>query len=94
MVSIAEVYERFPHIGHVLPAMGYGDEQLRELEETINAIPCDVVVTGTPIDLGRLIESRHPILHATYSLREIGEPTLEELLEPVLHRVDVGVALV
>ena len=92
--SIAEVYERFPHIGHVLPAMGYGDEQLRELEETINAIPCDVVVTGTPIDLGRLIDSRHPILHATYSLREIGEPTLEELLEPVLHRVDVGVALV
>ena len=74
--------------------MGYGDEQLRELEETINAIPCDVVVTGTPIDLGRLIDSRHPILHATYSLREIGEPTLEELLEPVLHRVDVGVALV
>ena len=92
--SIAEVYERFPHIGHVLPAMGYGDAQLRELEETINAIPCDVVVTGTPIDLGRLIDSRHPILHATYSLREIGEPTLEELLEPVLHRVDVGVALV
>ena len=92
--SIAEVYERFPHIGHVLPAMGYGDEQLRELEETINAIPCDVVVTGTPIDLGRLIDSRHPILHATYSLREIGEPTLEELLEPVLHRIDVGVALV
>jgi predicted GTPase len=92
--SIAEVYERFPHIGHVLPAMGYGDEQLRELEETINATPCDVVVTGTPIDLGRLIESRHPILQATYSLREIGEPTLEELLEPVLHRVGVGVALV
>jgi predicted GTPase len=92
--SIAEVYERFPHIGNVLPAMGYGDEQLRELEETINAIPCDVVVTGTPIDLGRLIDSRHPILHATYSLREIGEPTLEDLLEPVLHRVDVGVALV
>jgi predicted GTPase len=92
--SIAEVYERFPHIGNVLPAMGYGDEQLRELEETINAIPCDVVVTGTPIDLGRLIDSRHPILHATYSLREIGEPTLEELLEPVLHRVDAGVALV
>jgi predicted GTPase len=92
--SIAEVYERFPHIGHVLPAMGYSDKQLEELEETINATPCDVVVTGTPIDLGRLIDSRHPILHATYSLREIGEPTLEELLEPVLHRVDVGVALV
>jgi predicted GTPase len=74
--------------------MGYGDEQLQELEETINATPCDVVVTGTPIDLGRLIDSRHPILHATYSLREVGVPTLEQLLEPVLDRVDLGVAVV
>jgi predicted GTPase len=92
--SIAEVYEQFPHIGHVLPAMGYGDEQLEELEATINAVPCDVVVTGTPIDLGRLIESRHPILHATYELREIGEPTLEDALAPVLERVQKPVVLV
>jgi predicted GTPase len=91
--SIAEVYEQFPHIGHVLPAMGYGDEQLEELEATINAVPCDVVVTGTPIDLGRLIESRHPILHATYELREIGEPTLEDALAPVLERIEGAVAL-
>jgi predicted GTPase len=91
--SIAEIYDRFPHIGHVLPAMGYGDEQLRELEETINAIPCDVVVTGTPIDLGRLIHSRHPIMHATYELREVGEPTLADVLEPVLQRIPDAVAL-
>ncbi|HEX2293476.1 MAG TPA: GTP-binding protein, partial [Gaiellaceae bacterium] len=91
--SIADVYERFPHVGHVLPAMGYGHEQLRELEETINRIPCDVVVTGTPIDLGRLIHSRHPILHATYELREVGEPTLEAVLEPVLRRVETAAAL-
>lgn len=91
--SIAEVYERFPHIGHVLPAMGYSEEQLKELEETINAIPCDVVVTGTPIDLGRLIDSRHPIQHATYELRELGEPTLEDVLAPVLLRADLSVAL-
>jgi predicted GTPase len=91
--SIAEVFERFPHIGHVLPAMGYGDEQLHELEATINSIPCDVVVTGTPIDLRRLIDSRHPILHATYELREVGEPTLEDVLEPVLDRVEEVVAL-
>jgi predicted GTPase len=91
--SIADVYERFPHVGHVLPAMGYGHEQLRELEETINRIPCDVVVTGTPIDLGRLIHSRHPILHATYELREVGEPTLEDVLEPVLRRVETAAAL-
>jgi predicted GTPase len=91
--SIAEIYERFPHIGHVLPAMGYGEEQLRELEKTINAVPCDVVVTGTPIDLGRLIRSRHPIMHATYELREVGTPTLEDVLAPVLSRFE-DVALV
>ena len=91
--SIAEVYERFPHIAHVLPAMGYGDEQLKELEATINAVPCDVVVTGTPIDLARLIHSRHPILHATYELREVGEPTLEDVIAPVLDRIETAVAL-
>ena len=58
--SIAEVYERYPHIGPVLPAMGYSDEQLDELRRTIDAADADVVVTGTPIDLGRLIATRHP----------------------------------
>ena len=91
--SIAEVFERFPHIGHVLPAMGYGDEQLSELEATINATPCDVVVTGTPIDLGRLIETRHPIRHATYELKELGRPTLEDVLEPVIAQIEAGVVL-
>ena len=81
--SIAELYREFPHIGSVLPAMGYSDEQLHELEETINATPCDVVVTGTPIDLARLIRADHPIRHATYELKEIGHPTLEEILEPM-----------
>ena len=85
--SIAEVFERFRHIGHVLPAMGYGHEQLKELEATINATPCDVVVTGTPIDLGRLIKVKHPIRHATYELRELGRPTLEEALTPILSQV-------
>jgi predicted GTPase len=91
--SIAEMFERFPHIGHVLPAMGYGEEQLRELEATINATPCDVVVTGTPIDLGRLIDTRHPIRHATYELRELGRPTLEDVLEPVIAQVEPGLVL-
>jgi predicted GTPase len=82
--SIAAVYEQYPHIGAVLPAMGYSDEQLQELEETINATECDVVVTGTPIDLGRLIHSRHPIRHATYELHELGEPSLETVLAPLV----------
>jgi predicted GTPase len=92
--SIAEVFERFRHIGHVLPAMGYGAEQLKELEATINAIPCDVVVTGTPIDLGRLISVKHPIRHATYELRELGRPNLEDALKPVLERARLAEGLV
>jgi predicted GTPase len=81
--SIAGVYEDYPHIGAVLPAMGYGDEQLAELEATINATDCDVVVSGTPVDLGRLIESRHPIRHVRYELDEIGRPNLADVLAPI-----------
>jgi predicted GTPase len=82
--SLQEVFARWPQLTNVLPAMGYSDEQLRELEQTINAVDCDVVVTGTPIDLGRLIESRHPIRHVGYELEEIGHPTIADVLGPVL----------
>lgn len=85
--SIAEVFRAYPHLGNVLPAMGYSDEQLQELEQTINRADCDVVITGTPIDLGRLIKSRHPIRHARYELREIPPPLLDEVLAPVIERV-------
>ena len=81
--SIAETFARFPHLGPVLPAMGYGDEQLAELARTIDAVDCDVVVTGTPLDLGRLIETRHPLRHARYELREVGRPTLHEVIAPL-----------
>jgi predicted GTPase len=64
--------------------MGYSDEQLGELEQTINAVDCDVVVTGTPIDLRRLIRSRHPIRHARYDLEEVGTPTLADVLAPIV----------
>jgi predicted GTPase len=84
--SIVATYEKYPAIGTVLPAMGYSDEQLHDLERTIDETACDVVVTGTPIDLGRLITTRHPIRHARYELREVGQPTLAELLQPVVER--------
>jgi predicted GTPase len=64
--------------------MGYTDAQLAELEATINAADCDIVVTGTPIDLGRLIRSRHPIRHARYVLEEVGQPRLADVLEPIV----------
>jgi predicted GTPase len=82
--SIAETYERYPHIGSVLPAMGYSDEQLLELEQTINATDCDVVVSATPVDLTRLVDSRHPIRHASYDLEEVGRPTLADVLSPLV----------
>jgi predicted GTPase len=84
--SIAETFRRYPHIGSVLPAMGYSAEQLDELKRTIDAAECDVVVTGTPIDLEHVIRTRHPIRRAGYELEEVGTPTLEELLAPIVGR--------
>jgi predicted GTPase len=85
--SLAETYRQYPHIGAVLPAMGYSDRQLQELEETINAVECDAVITGTPIDLNRLIRSTHPIRHVSYELREVGEPSLASMLAPLVAEV-------
>jgi predicted GTPase len=82
--SIKDIFEKWPQLTNVLPAMGYDEHQLAELEATINAAPCNVVVTGTPIDLGRLITSRHPIRHARYELEEVGSPTLADVLEPIV----------
>jgi predicted GTPase len=85
--SLKDVFAKWPQLTNVLPAMGYGDKQLKELEETINAADCDVVVTGTPIDLSRLIASRHPIRHVRYELEEVGTPTIAEVLEPIVTQV-------
>ena len=82
--SIAETLARYPQIGSVLPAMGYDEAQLRELEETIDRVDCDVVVTGTPFDLGRLISTRHPLRHARYELRERGGPMLAAVIAPIV----------
>lgn len=82
--SIARTFERFPHITQVLPAMGYGEEQLRELEQTIDAADCAAVIAGTPFELDRLISSRHPIRRVTYTLVETGKPDLADVLEPII----------
>jgi predicted GTPase len=78
--SIAETYEKYPTTGAVLPAMGYGDRQIRELEETINGTPCDLVIVGTPIDLRRLVKIKCPAERVRYELQVIGQPTLEDVL--------------
>ena len=81
---IAETFRIYPDTGAVLPAMGYSDEQLADLAVTIQAAPVDVVVSGTPMDLGRLIDPGHPMVTATYALREVGEPTIADVLAPYL----------
>jgi predicted GTPase len=79
--SIAETFAKYPTTGAVLPAMGYGDRQIRELEETINSTPCDLVIVGTPIDLRRLVKIKCPAERVRYELQVIGRPTLEEVLQ-------------
>jgi predicted GTPase len=78
--TIRETYAKYPTTGTVLPAMGYGEEQTRELEETINRAETDVVLIATPIDLRKIVNIRHPAQRVMYELQEIGQPTLEEVL--------------
>ncbi len=82
--SIAETFEKYPHLGAVLPAMGYSKDQIHELEQTINATPCDAVLVGTPIDLRKFVNLNKPSTRAKYELQEIGAPTLEEILKECL----------
>jgi predicted GTPase len=78
--SIAETFEQYPHVGALLPAMGYGRQQMIDLRETIERCNADLVLIGTPIDLRRLIDLGTPALRVTYKLQEMGEPTLKDVL--------------
>jgi predicted GTPase len=78
--SIAETFHRYPHIGPLLPAMGYGDDQVRELEATINASPAEILLVATPIDLTRLLRPRMPAVRAMYRLEECTPGSLETAL--------------
>jgi predicted GTPase len=82
--SIRDTFDKFEHLGPVLPAMGYGEKQIKELEETINAVECDAVIIGTPIDLSRIIKINKPAYRVIYELQEIGKPTLEDVLKKFL----------
>jgi predicted GTPase len=75
--SIADTFAKYPQTEMVLPAMGYGDEQIADLQATIRATPCDLVLIATPIDLRLLVDFHVPAMRVTYELQEIGEPTLE-----------------
>jgi predicted GTPase len=78
--SIKETFDKYPDIDKLLPAMGYDRKQILELEETINQTDCDIVITGTPIDLGKIIKINKPIVRAKYELREISKPDLNSII--------------
>jgi predicted GTPase len=79
--KIKETFNTYPDIGTLLPAMGYGKQQIADLEKTINTTPCDVVIIGTPIDLNRIVKINKPTVRVTYELQEIGSPNLQMVLD-------------
>lgn len=86
--SIKATYEKYPHLAAVLPAMGYSDQQCGELEQIITAVPCDIVLSGTPIDLNRAIKVKKPMVRVRYELQEIGKPDLTVVLDKFLAKMN------
>jgi predicted GTPase len=84
--KISETFVKYPYIGTLLPAMGYGDEQMQDLEKTIAAVECDSVVIGTPIDLGRFIKIDKPATRVYYELSEIGKPDVKDVVNEFLKK--------
>jgi predicted GTPase len=82
--TISDTFEKYPEIGTLLPAMGYGDGQMKDLETTINKTDADLVIIGTPIDLRKIINIEKPALRVYYELQEIGKPTLEDALNKIV----------
>jgi predicted GTPase len=78
--SIVDTFEKYPHLEKVLPAMGYSKEQIEELESTINRVECDLVISGTPVDLRKILNITKPIVHVEYDLLELSKPDLEAVL--------------
>jgi predicted GTPase len=84
--SIVDTYKKYSHLDSILPAMGYGEKQMKELEETINNSDADLVIIGTPIDLRRVTKLNKPAVRVTYELQEIGNPNLEDILKDFLQK--------
>jgi len=85
--SIKKVYEKYPHVKNILPAMGYSNAQIKELDETINRAACDVVVDGSPVNLSKLIKVNKPVVNVRYELEEIGSPNLETVIKGFLAKM-------
>jgi predicted GTPase len=83
---LSETFRIYPNIGTLLPAMGYGDEQLHDMERTINNTDCDSVIIATPIDLNRIIKIKKPSTRVYYDLQEIGDPDLGQILDEFIRK--------
>ncbi|MDP1948979.1 MAG: cyclic 2,3-diphosphoglycerate synthase [Nitrospirota bacterium] len=88
--TIQQTFTQYPHIGNLVPAMGYGATQVRELEDTINRVPCDVVLIATPVDLRRIISIKQPTCRVTYRFEELGAPGFRDLLAGVIGQARKG----
>jgi predicted GTPase len=89
--KLAETFQKYPKIGSLLPAMGYGEDQIHDLEETIARTDCDAVVIGTPIDLNRILKIRQPSTRVYYDLQEIGTPNLNEVLSEFCQKIKLNI---
>ncbi|HBX49806.1 MAG: GTPase [Bacteroidetes bacterium RIFOXYA12_FULL_35_11] len=88
--KLAETFRIYPNIGTLLPAMGYGDQQVKDLEKTINNTPCDAVIIATPIDLSRIVKITKPTVKVGYDLQEIGSPNLSDVIYDFLKKKGLG----
>jgi predicted GTPase len=88
--SIRSTYDKYPHLTNLLPAMGYSAQQRHELEETINRVPCELVLIATPIDLARVIQINKPSLRVTYEVEEFSHPGLLDVLSQFEVPMEVG----
>ena len=82
--TIQQIFVHYPHIDSLLPAMGYGATQVRELEETINRVPCDIVLVATPVDIGRIITIKQPTCRVTYRLEEQGTLGFRDVMQRII----------
>ena len=84
--TMKEVFEEFPHITEIVPAMGYSDEQIEDMEKTLNQAKCDIIVNGSPIDLEKLVKVNKPIVTVRYDIEAITNPTIEEVLDEFIEK--------
>jgi predicted GTPase len=87
--GLGRILAQYRDLGPVLPAMGYGLEQMHELEATIANVPCDVVVIATPVDLARLIRIGQPTVRVTYEVEEVGSPAIVDILQPLVEQARI-----